>query len=165
MRFTHWLAAGFAVAAIASAAPAQDDPKALFAARYAELRAAMQAKDAAAIARIVAPDYAMTDIRGETHDAASLTKLADRMQGGAPDRTTEAEVLAAAVTGPTAQVRQKVNTRMTRVGPDGAPHKMEMIVLTDDTWVQIDGAWRLRTSIQKDLTVLRDGEEFFHQAN
>ncbi len=165
MRFTHWLAGGFAVAAIASAAPAQDDAKALFAARYAELRAAMQAKDAAAIGKVVTADYAMTDIRGEDHDVAALITLAERMQSGAADRTTSSEVLSATISGSSAAVVQKVDTRMTRVGPDGAPHKVAMIVLSDDAWVLIDGAWRLKSSVQKDLTVLRDGEEFFHQAN
>lgn len=165
MRINNWLAAGLVAAAFTTAAAAQDDPKILFGARYAELRTAMQASDVAGMAKVITPDYAMTDIRGESHDAAGLTALAQRMQGGAADRKTDAEVVSATVTGPSAAVRQKVSTSMTRNGPDGQPHKMQMIVVSDDSWVQVDGVWRLKASVQKDLTVMRDGEEFFHQAN
>ena len=47
----------------------------------------------------------------------------------------------------------------------GTPHQMELIVQSDDLWVRSDGVWRLKTSVQNDLTVRRDGEDLFHQGN
>lgn len=164
MRFNPWLAAGIAMAVIGSAAQAQNDPKALFSARYGELRTAMAAGDTSGIAQLVTPDYSMTDIRGESHDAAGLAVLAQRMQGGS-DRKIESEVLKVALTGAQAAVEHKTSTSLTRSGPDGQPHQLQMIVVSDDSWVQVNNTWLLRTSVQKDLTVLRDGAEFFHQAN
>lgn len=167
MRKLNWLAAGLAAITLTSGALAQDDPKALFGARYAELRTAMQARDTAAIAKVITPDYTMTDIRGGSHDAAGLLALVGRMQaaGGTGERKIEGEVVSATITGSTATVKEKSDTKATRTGPDGKPQTMELILVSDDTWALVDGVWRLKTSVQKDLTVMRDGEEFFHQAN
>ncbi len=166
MKRLHVFAAGLVLTSLSAMAPAQEDLKALFNARYSELTQAMQAKDAAAVARVVAPDYQMTDIRGDTHDAAGLVTLFERLGGGAAGGAQrKSEVLSAAITGTSAAVQNKVDTQSTRTGPDGQPHQMGLIVISDDSWVLIDGAWRLKSSVQKDLTVMRDGEEFLHQAN
>lgn len=148
---------------LAGTAQAQDDAKALFGARYDELAAGIEAKDAAAIAKVITPDYLLTDIRGETHDAQGLLTMGQRLNQTATARKRTREVLAAAITGEAAAVKLQVDTAMTRADPDGTPHQMELIVVSDDAWVRRDGVWRLKTSVQNDLTVKRDGEEVFHQ--
>ncbi|WP_176399736.1 DUF4440 domain-containing protein [Novosphingobium sp. B 225] len=166
MKRIRWFAAALALASLPALAPAQDDPKALFNARYAELTQAMQAKDVAAVAKVVTADYLMTDIRGDTHDAAGLVTLFERLSGGSAGGTQrKSEVLSTTFTGASAAVQNKVETHSTRVGPDGAPHQMALIVVSDDSWTLIDGTWRMKSSVQKDLTIMRDGEEFLHQAN
>lgn len=156
---------GLIVLAVSGPAWAEDDAKTLFSARYDELAAAIEAKDPAAIARVVTPDYAMTDIRGEAHDAQGLMTMGQRLNQAATDRKRTREVMAAAVTGDTAMVRLKVDTSMTRADPDGSVHRMGLVVLSDDAWVRSDGVWRLRTSVQNEVTVQRDGEDVFHQQN
>lgn len=163
MPIARHLLAGFAVIAVASAAQAQTDPKAVFEPRYAELRAALETKDPAAVGKVVTPDYAMTDIRGDSHDVPGLIAMSDRMQG--KNGTRKSELLSAAITGETAKVELKVDSTSTRQGMDGQVHQMELIAISDDSWVLIDGIWRLKSSVQKDLTVMMDGEERFHQAN
>ncbi len=178
------------VAAFALAAPAlaQDDAKAGFQARYTELRTAMQAHDEAAIGAILTPDYAMTDVRGDTHTRADMLAGGGRMGGGRPggpgaaradaakpdaakpadaarsERKIDQTVLSANVAGDVATVGQQLVMSGSREGDDGQPHTMEMTMLGTDTWVRQNGVWLLKASVQTDMTVKRDGDVVFHQA-
>ena len=53
---------------------------------------------------------------------------------------------------------------MERPGPDGTPMKLDVTVLTADIWVQSEGAWLLKSSNQKDISVAKAGKVVFHQA-
>ena len=153
-----------AALALASPALAQADPAALFQARYADLRSAMQEKDAAKLSAVLAPDYTMTDIQGEQHDAAAMTERMGRMPQSA-GRSVETRVLSATITGESAAVEQELTGGMTRAGADGVEHRMELQLRSSDTWALRGGNWLLVRSVQKELTVKRDGEVFLHQQN
>ena len=161
LRLPLILAAAFAISAPALA---QADSAALFQGRYADLRSAMQEKDAVKIAAVLAPDYRMTDIQGEEHDAAALAERMGRMPQGA-GRSVETKVLSAAITGESAAVEQELTGAMTRAGPDGAEHRMELHLRSADSWALRGGQWLLVKSVQQELTVKRDGEVFLHQQN
>ncbi|MCZ8017994.1 nuclear transport factor 2 family protein [Novosphingobium sp.] len=163
MRFTPWLG-GIVAVALASAAAAQEDPKALFQARYDAFRGAMAAQDQAAVSAILAPGYTMTDIQGEVRDASAVSTLMQRMPGGI-GRNAVTTVLEATVTGDTAAVKQQLAAKTTRPGPDGNDMALEFEVVSNDTWVKSGEVWLLKSSVQKDLTVKRDGEVFFKQSN
>jgi ketosteroid isomerase-like protein len=165
MRMNFWLGGAVAVAiASATAAAAQDDAKALFQARYDTFRSAMAAKDAAAAGAVLAPGYSMTDIRGETRDASGLQAMMAQMPPGLSENS-KTTVLEATVTGDSAAVKQELAAAMKRPGPDGNEMNLELSVVSNDTWVKIGDAWLLKTSVQKDLVVKRDGEVFFKQSN
>jgi ketosteroid isomerase-like protein len=163
MRMNLWMG-GIVAVAIASAAVAQEDPKALFQARYDTFRAAMAAKDAAAANAVLAPGYQMTDIQGNTHDASGVATLMERMPA-AMSQNSKTTVLEAAITGDSAAIKQELAAKMTRPGPDGNAMNLEMSVVSNDTWVKVGDTWLLKASVQKDLTVKRDGEVFFKQSN
>lgn len=163
MRVSTWLGA-FAAVAIASSATAQQDPKALFQARYDAFRTAMAAQDQAAVGAILAPGYTMTDIQGEVRDAAAVSAMLQRMPAGM-GREATTTVLEANVTGETAAVKQQLAAKATRPGPDGTDMTMELEVVSNDTWVKTGEAWLLKASVQKDITVKRNGEVFFKQSN
>jgi len=158
----HWLAGGVVAVAMAGAAVAQDDPKALFLGRYDALRSAMLARDAAAVGKIIAPDYEMTDIQGGTHNAAEVQERMTRMPAD-PTRKPVTTVLSATVSGETAAVKQQMDMHMTRPMEDGTKAEMDVTVISDDTWVHRGDAWLLQKSVQNDLTVKKDGEVMFHQ--
>ena len=183
-----WLGGAVIAVSIASSAAAQD-AKAVFEARYAEISAAMQARDSAAAAKIMTPDFVMTDIQGDEHTAAEMgggmmgRRPGGRGNGGppppaaagpgAPDAppavapprpVPKITIVSAQINGTTAQVEQQTEIHMDRPGPDGAPMKLDVTVLTADTWVQTSGVWLLQASNQKDVSVSRDGEVVFHQA-
>ncbi|MFM6950320.1 MAG: nuclear transport factor 2 family protein [Novosphingobium sp.] len=163
MRVSPWFGAIVAVA-IAGSAAAQEDPKALFQARYDTFRSAMAAQDQAAVGAILAPGYTMTDIQGEVRDAAAVAQMMQRMPA-ALGRDAKTTVLEAAVTGSTAAVKQQLAAKATRPSPDGKEMTMEFEVTSNDTWVKNGDAWQLKASVQKDVVVKRDGEVFFKQSN
>ncbi len=163
MRVSHWLGA-IAAVALASSVAAQEDPKALFQARYDAFRAAMAAQDQAAVSAILAPGYTMTDIQGEVRDASAVAAMLQRMPAGM-GRDTKTTVLEATVTGDTAAVKQQLVAKASRPGPDGNEMAMEFEVTSNDSWVKSGDAWQLKASVQKDVVVKRDGEVFFKQSN
>ena len=164
MRNGLWLG-GIVALAMATVAAAQEDPKALFQARYDAFRSAAIAQDQAALGAILAPGYTLTDIQGETRDAAMITGMMARMGGAGCERTLTTTVLEAAINGNTATVKQQLSAGGKRTGPDGKEMTMEMQVVSDDTWIKSGEAWLLKSSVQKDIVVKRDGEVFFKQSN
>lgn len=159
----HWLAGGAIAVAVAGAAHAQQDPAAMFEGRYTELRTAMLGKDRATAEKILAPDYQSTDIRGETHARAEvLDRMGQLPEGMEPPK---GKVLKVTVTGDNAAVQNQMTMHMKRTGEDGAEMVLDVTVVSDDTWVQRGGAWLLKTSVQKEMTVAKDGEVVFRQAN
>lgn len=162
MRVSPWFGAVVAVA-IASSATAQEDPKTLFQSRYDTFRAAMAAQDQAALGAIMAPGYTMTDIQGEVRDSAAVAAMMQRMPGGMSDAKTT--VLEATITGDSAAVKQQLNAKAKRPGPDGNEMALELEVTSNDTWVKNGDAWQLKATVQKEIVVKRDGEVFFKQSN
>ncbi|MFM5886573.1 MAG: nuclear transport factor 2 family protein [Novosphingobium sp.] len=164
-RHAALLAAVCASTVLVAPAQAQDDAKAQFQARYGELRSALEAHDAAAMGKIIAPEYVMTDIQGGTHNAAEVMERMAQMAGKSPDPSRKAAttVLSAVVSGDSATVEQQLAGGGKRTGDDGAEHTMEMVMKGTDSWARRDGAWVLVKSVQTGITVKRDGEVFFQQ--
>ena len=108
----HWLAGGAIAVAVAGAAQAQQDPAAMFEARYTELRTAMLGKDRAAAERILAPEYQSTDIRGETHQRADvLERMGQIPEGMEPP---QGKVLKVTVSGDSAAVENQMTECLVR---------------------------------------------------
>ena len=159
-----WLAGAMIAVSFVGSASAQD-AKAVFAGRYAELSAARQAKDPAALGKLMTPDFVMTDIQGTDHTAAELQAAMGRLPGGVGGAVTpKITIVSAQITGISAQIEQQMEIHMERAGPDGSPMKLDVTVQTSDSWVQSGGAWLLRASNQTDVSVAKDGEVVFHQA-
>lgn len=177
------------IPAPASAPPvtSEGDSTSAFQERYAELRTAMQAHDEAAVDKLVAPDFSLTDIRGDSHGREDLVERGGRMGGRGdrqparadagkhgdkdgqpaphPERKIEQTVLSATVQGNLATIDQQLSMSGKRAGDDGDEHTMEMTMRATDTWARQDGAWVLKSSVQKDMTVKRDGDVVFHQGS
>ena len=163
--FTGLLAGTLAAIAVAFPAQAQDDAKAVFQARYGELRTAMEAHDADGVGKVMAPDYQATDLRGEVRTRADMMERMAKMAGRAPDPSRKAEttVISAVISGDTAKVEQQLSGGGKRTGDDGAEHTMEMVMKNTDDWAKRSGVWMLVKSVQTGITVKRDGEVFFQE--
>ena len=158
-----WLAGAIIAVSIVGSASAQD-AKTVFEGRYAELSAATKAKDTVALGKLMTPDFVMTDIQGTDHTAAEMHEAMGKMPGAGAAATPKVTIVSAQITGTNAQVEQQMEAHMERAGPDGTPMKLDITVLTADTWVQTGGAWLLKSSNQKDVSVAKAGEVVFHQA-
>lgn len=157
-----WLAGAALAVSLAGTAHAQD-AKTVFEARYAELSAAQQAKDVAKLQTMMAPDFSMIDIQGNEHNAAEIKEMRDKRPGAADGIVPKITIVSARITGDTAQVEQQIEIHAERPGPDGQPAKMDITVQTADEWVKSGGAWLLKSSDQRDVSVAKDGEVVFHQ--
>ncbi len=158
-----WLGGALIAISMAASASAQD-AKTVFEARYAEMNAATLAKDTAALTKLMAPDFVMTDIQGTAHNAAEMREAMGKMPGAGPGVAPKVTILSAAISGATAKVEQQMDLHMERAGPDGTPMKLDITVLSDDAWVQSGGVWVLQSNTQKDVSVARNGDVVFHQA-
>lgn len=159
-RYSLWAAA--ATVAIAAPALAQD-AKSVFAPRYAELHAATEARDMAAIGKIVTADFEMTDIRGDVHTMAEMQDMFAKMPQD-PNLKPKYEILSAKIEGTTATVQNQMSMHMSRPMEDGSVAELDITVISEDNWVQQGGVWMLQKSVQKDISVAKDGEVVFHQA-
>ena len=159
-----WLAGAVVALSIVGTASAQD-AKTTFDARYAEVHTAMQARDAAATNKLLAPEYVMVDIQGDEHPMAEVQAMMAKLPASAdPAQGPKTTVLSATITGPTALVKQQMEVHVVRKDEAGTEMVLDITILNDDTWVQRGGTWLLARSEQKDLTVKKDGEVAFHQA-
>ena len=161
----HWLAGGAMVVAVAGAAYAQEDPKVAFEARDSELSAAMLGKDGAKVGAILAPDFQSTDIRGDTHTRAdSLARMAD-MPPEMAQMKPVTKVLSVKQSGDTAAVESQMTMQMKRPDESGTEVTLDIAMSANDTWVQRGSVWLLQKSVQKEMSVSKDGEVMFKQAN
>lgn len=166
MKFSdlHGLVAGGAmIVAVAGAAHAQD-ANAGFESRYAELTAAMLSKDSAKLSTILAPEFESTDVRGETHNRAEALARMGQMPGG-QDVKPQTKVLSVKVAGDTAAVESQMTVQIKRPDQSGQEMALDIAIKANDTWVQRGGTWMLQKTVQKEMTVSRDGEVVFRQAN
>ena len=158
-----WLAGGAMIVALATTAQAQQDPKALFDARYGEINAAMIAKDAQKLGALLAPEYQSTDIRGETRTRAEVLERMGMIPAGV-DLRPETHAEAVTLDGDRATVTSKMTAQVERPDDKGGTMKLDIAVTAADTWVQRGGAWLLQNSVHQELAVSRDGEVVFRQA-
>lgn len=165
MRFSNiqtWLAAGAVMIAAATAAHAQDSTGA-FEGRYAELSAAMLGKDGAKLTTILAPEFESTDLRGETVGRAEALQRMGQMSGGG-DLKPQTKILSLKLNGDTAAVESLLTVQIKRPDQNGTEMALDVALTADDTWVQRGGTWLLQKTVQKEMTVSRDGEVVFRQA-
>ena len=73
-------------------------------------------------------------------------------------------ILSATITGTSATVSNQMDMHMSRAMEDGTTAQLDVTVISEDTWVQRGGVWLMVKSVQKDLSVSKDGEVVFHQA-
>lgn len=160
----HYSLLAGALATVAIVAPAvAQDAKAVLAPRYAELHAASEARDVAAMGKLMAPEFEMVDIRGDTHTLAEMSEMMAQLPQD-PNMKPQYEVVSASIIGASATAQTKMTIKMNREMEDGTTAALEVTILSEDSWVQRGGVWLLARQVQKDLSVSKDGEVVFHQA-
>ena len=82
--------------------------------------------------------------------------------GPKPERKITGSFVSFTVKGDLATGIRKHDITGSRIGQDGATHSFEMIQLSDDIWQLQGGVWLLKSTIAKEMTMMRDGQQMRH---
>lgn len=141
--------------ATAAAAPSRSDEKAVLAA-YAALEKALLASDAAALARILAPDFHLRRPNGTLENSAAYVDEAARSPG-LNVSSVRLEVTALSVDGASARATVTCTYRGT-YAPNGSGRPVRYVAHLTDEWRARGGVWRLQTTAVHDETSYVDGK-------
>jgi hypothetical protein len=147
------------------AAAGGTDPalKAALEQRYTAMKAAMAAHDAGALRAILAPGFASIDVNGQRQNASQMIAEVRTIPSD-PHKTSATTVLSCSGTAKSLTVKQRFDLKTVRRGPDGAPHKVELVSLSTDTWVKPGAVWLMERTVTDDMTLYRDGKLAGHRA-
>jgi hypothetical protein len=140
---------------------AKADPREELTARYAELKAAMEAHNADAAKALLAPRFKSVDIRGNELEAEDLIDDMARIPAD-PARKSETVLGDIKLDGDKATVAHKLDAKSTRKGEDGAEHAIEFVSTSTDVWVRTPKGWLMQSSTAEEVSILRDGTEVRH---
>ena len=113
---------------------------------------------------MLAPEYESTDIRWETDTRAQALERIGRRPDGM-NFTPQTTVLKVKLNGTSASVDSQMAVKMQRPDENGEEMTLEITIVSADTWVQRGGVWLMQKSVQKEMSVARNGEVVFRQAN
>ncbi|MCJ2183226.1 nuclear transport factor 2 family protein [Novosphingobium sp. 1949] len=130
-------------------------------ARYTELKAAMESRSAPRIKALLAPGFTSTQLSGKTIDAdAMVSELAQVPRD--PNRHTTTTLGKVTIEGKTAHVEQTMTASATVKAKDGKSHAMELIAVSQDTWINTPKGWLMASTTSEDMTVKGDGKILRH---
>lgn len=130
--------------------------------RYAELRGAMTERDAKAIAALLAPDFASEEVNGKTQDGDAMVRDA-AARAPDPNRASETTLLSIRQVGNLAIVSQRYHMTTLRLSPLGLRQAVDLVALSTDTWIKLNGVWLLQRTVTEELRYGIDGQEVLHQ--
>ncbi len=135
---------------------AQADTRSDIEARYEQLRAAMDSREADRIKPLLAGDFVRTDLGENKMSADELIAGLAKIPVD-PDRTSKTTIQSVTVNGKTVEVVQQQVAIDKRQGRDGETHTFGTTSLSRDTWVQSDKGWLLKATDAQSTTITRDG--------
>jgi len=145
-----------------SRAPAEPALKILLEGRYAAMKAAVDAHDSDAMSALLSRDFTSIEISGETRRADDLIA---EMGGMKPDsnKTSKTTLTSVLQDGDTATVHQRYEMHTVKSGPDGVAHKVDLVALSTDTWIETRNAWLMSKTVTNEITYSVDGRVVVHK--
>ena len=131
-------------------------------ARYAAMKTAMEAHDAAALKSTLASGFSSVTMGGQSLNADQMIADVNRIPPD-PHRSSVTTVLSCTGSVKDLIVKQKYDMKVERPGQDGAPHHIELISLSTDTWVKPGATWLLQKTSTNDMTFYKDGKLVAHR--
>lgn len=162
-RLGLFLLLSLACASTGSIVEAADDTlKAALQSRYADMKAAMAARDAAAIAAIFAPDFVSVEVSGQSRDASQVIADLTAMKSD-PDKTSETTLLSI-TPGPNAvTVEQRYDMKSIVTAADGRRYNIELVALSTDTWIKPADVWLIQRTVTNELSFFSNGQLIGHK--
>jgi hypothetical protein len=136
--------------------------KATLQSRYADLKSAMAARDDKAIAALLSPDFESIDASGQIENTDQMLKEVDALPKD-PGRVSTTELFAVTASGNTATVEQKYDMTTMKKSAEGYSRYVELVTLSTDTWVSVNGAWLLQKTVTNQVDYYVDGRRVLHK--
>ncbi|MFY9836465.1 MAG: nuclear transport factor 2 family protein [Xanthobacteraceae bacterium] len=126
---------------------AEPDLRLQLEARYAAMKAAMAARDSDAITALLTPDFVSTDSSNKSEDAAMMIQEVASSPRD-PNKDSHTTLTKTTSAGDSAVAEQRYEMTTKKTGPDGTMQDIRLITLSTDTWVHLNGSWRLKVPSQ-----------------
>ena len=145
-----------------SAGAADDSLRAALQSRYADLKPAMAARDAAALTAIFAPDFLSVDVSGQSKAASQVIADLNAMKPD-PNKTSETTLTTLTSGADAVTVEQRYDMKTVRTAADGTQHNMELVALSTDSWIKPADVWLIRRTVTNELSFFSDGQLVMHK--
>ena len=131
-------------------------------ARYAAMKAAMAARDSNAISALLSPDFVSVDSSNKSEDAA---RMIQEVASSPRDPNKDSHTTLTKITsdGDAAVVEQRYEMTTKKSGPDGTMRDIRLITLSTDTWVHLNGSWRLKSTVTNQVDYAINGQTVIHK--
>jgi hypothetical protein len=131
--------------------------------RYADMRVAMDTRDAKALGVLLAPGFVSETVDGKTVTAdAMMQDLASAPKD--PNKVSTSTLADIRKEGSTVTVEQHYHGTTTRpLAQGGAAQMLEVQSVSTDTWVEVGGVWLLKRTVTRSLDVTVDGKQMVHK--
>lgn len=131
-------------------------------ARYAQMKSAMHTHDTRALRAILAPDFVSVELNGKTESAGQMIQEVSALPSDA-GRSSQTTLLSIRPSKTRAVVEQRYTMRTKKEGQNGAEHTIKLITVSTDTWVLLQGEWRIQRTVTNQLDYYLDGRHVLHQ--
>jgi len=154
----------WSLASLASARPDNNGLKDTLQRRYAEMKAAMSAHDDKAMQALLAPDFVSIDVTGRSESATQMISEVDALPiAASEDYVSATTILSMRPAGKSVVVTQRYDMKTHKAGAEGVNRTTELITVSTDTWVKMNGAWILQKTETDRLDYYLNGQQVMHQ--
>jgi hypothetical protein len=136
--------------------------KATLQTRYADLKSAMGARDDKAVAALLSSDFESIDASGQIQNTDQMLKELDALPQDTRKVSTT-ELLSVTLAGKTAVVEQKYDMKTVKTAADGTSRNIELVTLSTDTWVSVNGTWLMQKTVTNQVDYYVDGKQVLHK--
>jgi hypothetical protein len=156
------VALGIGALTPATALANNEDLRTMLQSQYAAMKAAMSARDNAAIEAILAPDFQGIDISGQSETAKQMIAEVDALKPD-PHKASTTTLISVNLLPNEAIVMQRYDMKTIRDALDGSTHNIELVTLSEDTWIDKKGVWLIKRTVTNELSIFRDGKLIVHK--
>jgi len=144
------------------AGAADDSLRVALQSRYADLKAAIAARDAAALSAIFAPDFVSVDVSGQSKVASQVIADLNAVKPD-PNKTSETALISITPAADSLTVEQRYDMKTVKTAADGTQHNMELVALSTDSWIKPADVWLIRRTVTNELSFFNDGQLVMHK--
>jgi len=130
--------------------------------KYAAMKTAIAARDSAAIAAMLAPDFQSIGVSGQSETASQMITDVNTLEPD-PDKVSTTTLTSVKSFANEVTVEQQYDMKTVKAAANGVTHHIELITLSTDTWVKAESVWLLKRTITDELSYFRDGQLVVHK--